>query len=78
MIINWNKMEKKQLQIPRQTLEYHASQLSKAEGRTVTPEELMERIQKATEVVMSDTPPADENSKMLWMISRLFGDVKKK
>ena len=37
-------MEKKQLQIPRQTLEYHASQLSKAEGRTVTPEELMERF----------------------------------
>ena len=65
-------MEKKQLQIPRQTLKYHASQLSKAEGRTVTPEELMERIQKATEVVMSDTPPADGDSMGLWMLSRLF------
>lgn len=65
-------MEKKQLQIPRQTLEYHASQLSKAEGRTVTPEELMDRIQKATEVVMSDTPPADGDSMGLWMLSRLF------
>lgn len=72
MIINWNKMKKKQLQIPRQTLEYHASQLSKAEGRTVTPEELMDRIQKATEVVMSDTPPADGDSMGLWMLSRLF------
>lgn len=65
-------MEKKKFNIPRKDLEYHAEMLSKVSGKTVTPEELMEKIERAADVVKSDTPPADSDSMGLWMLSRLF------